>query len=148
MAARSYPVSKLFLGFAVIVMFLDVCEQQCSQCCCPTPLDRLTRFSPSFLPRYAGRSISSHLREWEKRSRWQLSIFRSRVRGRTTLLLRCGDVERNPGPPATAVKKPKTDFLTVIHLNTRSLLRHFDDVSALVVAERPHILALSEIKLG
>ena len=42
------------------------------------------------------------------------------------------------------MKKPKIDFLTVIHVNTRSLLRHFDDVSALVVAEHPHILALSE----
>ena len=42
------------------------------------------------------------------------------------------------------MKKPKTDFLTVIHMNTLSLLRHFDDVSAFVVAERPHILALSE----
>ena len=125
-------------------MFLDGFEQQCSQCCCPTPLDHLTSFSPFFLPRYARRSISSHLCEWEKRSRWQLSIFRSLVRGRTTLLLRCGDVKRNPGPAATAVKKPKTDFLTVIHVNTRSLLRHFDDVSALVVTERPHILALSE----
>ena len=32
----------------------------------------------------------------------------------------------------------------MIHVNTRSLLRHFDDVSALVSSERPHILALSE----
>ena len=36
------------------------------------------------------------------------------------------------------------DFLTVIHVNTRSLLGHLDDVVALVVAEHPHILALSE----
>ena len=36
------------------------------------------------------------------------------------------------------------DFLTVIHVNIRSLLGHFDDVAALVTTEHPHILALSE----
>ena len=36
------------------------------------------------------------------------------------------------------------DFLTVIHVNTHSLLGHFDDVATLVTTEHPHILALSE----
>ena len=62
----------------------------------------------------------------------------------TTRLLRCGDIERNPGPATAAKKKQKMDFLTVIHLNTRSLLGHLDDVAALVAAEHPHVLALSE----
>ena len=108
-------------------------------------MDHSACFSPSLLLCYAGRSFSSHLREWEKRSRWQISIFRSLVRGRADLLLRCGDVERNPGPAPPAVKKPKTDFLTVIHVNTRSLLKHFDDIAALLLLhERSHFLALSE----
>ena len=29
-------------------------------------------------------------------------------------------------------------------MNTRSLLRHFDDIATLVATKRPHILALSE----
>ena len=36
--------------------------------------------------------------------------------------------------------KGKVDFLMVIHVNTRSLLGHLDDVAA----KHPHILALSE----
>jgi hypothetical protein len=76
---------------------------------------------------------------------WQLLLFSKLNRGKNILLLRCGDVERNPGPdPAARKKKNKEAPLTVIHLNTRSLIRHFDDVACLLSSERPHILALSE----
>ena len=87
------------------------------------------------------------MRKQERRSHRQFSIFRSLGRGRTTLLLRCGGVERSPGPVAPAKKKQKKQkmgFLMVIHVNTRSLLRHLDDVAALIAAEHPHIIALSE----
>lgn len=144
MPDRSKLVLRVSLGLALRSIFMVVFEQKCSQYCCLTPLDRSISFSPSLLPRYVGSNISSHLREWERRSRWQFSILRSLVCGRATLLLRCGDVEGNPGPAAPAEKKPKKDFLTVIHVNAHSLLKHFDDVAALVAAERPHILALSE----
>ena len=40
--------------------------------------------------------------------------------------------------------KNKKTSLTVVHLNTRSLLRHFDDVVALISTHRPEVLALSE----
>jgi hypothetical protein len=134
----------MILELAFCLLVLNIFEQQCSQYCCPSPMDYSACFSPSLLPPYTGRSFSSHLREWEKRSRWQISIFRSLVRGHADLLLQCGDIERNPGPAPPAVKKPKTDFLTVIHVNTRSLLKHFDDIAALAVTERPHFLVLSE----
>ena len=143
MAARTNLVVQVSLVLVLLVCFTLVFEQQCSQYYCLSPLDQSTSFSPSLLPRYAGSSITSHLCEWE-RSRWQFSIIRSLVRGRETLLQRCGDVERNPGPATPAEKKQKMDFLTVIHVNTCSLLRHLDDVAALVAAEHPHILALSE----
>ena len=144
MAARVNLSLKVFLGLVLLLGFWLGFETECSQNRCMTPMDQCTSFSPSLLPRYLRSSISSHLREWERRSRWQSSIIRSLVRGRKTLLLRCGDVERNPGPTAPAEKKKQMDFLTVIHVNARSLLRHLDDVAALVTSERPHILALSE----
>ena len=49
----------------------------------------------------------------------------------------------NPGPDASARSVTKNLF-TMIHVNSRSLLRHFDDVACLMSTERPHILALSE----
>ena len=56
-------------------------------------------------------------------------------------------MEKNPGPPAAADatdsdKRKKS--LNLIHVNSHSLIRHFNDISALVSTERPHILALSE----
>ena len=38
----------------------------------------------------------------------------------------------------------KSKFLTMIHVNARSLFRHFDDLTFLASAERPHIIAISE----
>ena len=60
------------------------------------------------------------------------------------MLLWAGDIEKNHGPNAAGKKKNR---LTVIHVNTRSLLRHFDDVASLVSfvsTHCPQILALSE----
>ena len=75
------------------------------------------------------------------------------------LLSLCGDVETNPGPvcgqqrlhrrwdtnaTANGSKTIRNTSLTVVHLNARSLLRHFDDVAALVSTHRPEVLAVSE----
>ena len=46
------------------------------------------------------------------------------------------------------LKIVKKESLTVIHVNAHSLLRHYDDVAAPVVTERPHILALLETWLN
>ena len=54
-----------------------------------------------------------------------------------------GDVETNPGPTRSS-RKLKTKKLTVIHLNTRSLLRHFNELQYFVSITCPEILCLSE----
>ena len=57
------------------------------------------------------------------------------------------DVEKNPGPVVTsnAETQSKTSkFLTMIHVSVRSLFRHFDDLTSLASAERPHFIAISE----
>ena len=144
MAARFRLLSSVLLVFALCVIFLSVSEQNSPQYSCSSLPDGSTSFSPSLIPRHAGRRHSSHLREWEKKSRWQLSILRSLIDARKSLLLRSGDVEKNPGPAAPAAKSLKSKSLSVIHVNTRSLLRHFDDIATLVANEHPHILALSE----
>ena len=38
----------------------------------------------------------------------------------------------------------KSKFLTMIHVNVRSLFWHFDDLTFLASDERPHIIAISE----
>ena len=97
------------------------------------------------MPRYAACNVSSHLRACLRKLRWQLRLFRRLTRGKNILLLCCGDVERNPGPnPAARNKNNKESPLTTIHINARSLLRHFEDVACLVSTEHPHILAVSE----
>ena len=106
------------------------------------------RFCPSLVPRYAASNVSSHLRDWMKKNRWPFSRPWMFTRGRNTLLLRCGDVERNPGPDTATRSETRKGYernqLVIIHVNARSLIRHFDDVSTLVLTERPHIVALSE----
>ena len=79
-----------------------------------------------------------------KINRLRLSILQRLTRGQETLLLRAGDVEENPGPPAASVDKPDKKQLSVIHVNAHSLLCHHDDVATLLMTKRPHILALSE----
>ena len=70
------------------------------------------------------------------------------------LLIRRGDVEQNPGPcaAATTTTEPQKPYaiqksektLQFVYLNTRSLVRHFDDVACLVSSIHPEVLALSE----
>ena len=144
MAARFRLLATVLLVFALCLMFMLVSEQESSQYSCASLSGGFVYFSSSLMPRYAGRRYYSHLREWEKKSRWQLSILRSLIDTRKCLLLQSGDIEKNPGPAAPSAKSPKTKSLSVIHVNTRSLLRHFDDIATLVATKRPHILALSE----
>ena len=75
---------------------------------------------------------------------WKLSLLWRLVRGHNTILLRAGDIEENPGPYAAGKQMTRNDRLTVIHLNARSLLRHFDDVASLVSLYCPQVLAVSE----
>ena len=42
------------------------------------------------------------------------------------------------------MRKMKKTQLTIVHVNTRSLLCHFDDVARLVSLHQPDVLALSE----
>ena len=66
---------------------------------------------------------------------------------RNDLLLRCGDVERNPGPCATVLKptkEPRRKTLRVVHLKARSLIPKFDDMVCLVKSVHPEVLAISE----
>ena len=84
-----------------------------------------------------------HLRESRRKCLWMMSFLRKPPHGRNILLLHSGDVERNPGPREIARKMKKTQ-LTIVHVNTRSLPRYFDDVATLVSSHRPDILALSE----
>ena len=91
----------------------------------------------------------SHLRECRKKCLRQLLLLERLARCREILLLRSGDVEKNPGPAAIAAATNETQIkknklLTAIHVNARSLLRHYDDLVSLTSAERPHIIAVSE----
>ena len=148
MAARSNLALRVFLEFLFLFVVLLVFEQNGPQYCLKAPLDRSASFCTSLLPRYGGLGLGlglggifSHLREWERRRRWQFSILQNVVRGHATLLLRCGDVERNPGPAAPAEKcVKKNKMLQIVHLNTRSLIRHFDDIACLVSSVHPDIL--------
>lgn len=102
------------------------------------------QFCPSLVPGYGASNVASHLCERMKNLRWSTALLRRLSRGMNTFLLRCGDVEKNPGPDTAARSVTKKGLFTVIHVNSRSLLRHFDDVACLVSTKRPHILALSE----
>ena len=141
----------MFLEFLFLFVVLLVFEQNGSQYCLKALLDRSTSFCTSLLPRYGGLGLGifSHLREWERRRWWQFSILQNLVCGRATLLLQCGDVERNPGPAAPAEKcVKKNKMLQIVHLNARSLIRHFDDIACLVSSVHPDILAVSETWLN
>ena len=47
-------------------------------------------------------------------------------------------------PPVMLTQSKKSKSLTVIHVNARSLFRHFDNLTFLASAECPHIIAISE----
>ena len=115
MAARFRLLATVLLVFALCLMFMLVSEQESSQYSCASLSGGFVYFSS-----------------------------RSLIDTRKCLLLQSGDIEKNPGPAAPSAKSPKTKSLSVIHVNTRSLLRHFDDIATLVATKRPHILALSE----
>ena len=85
--------------------------------------------------------------QMQKGWHWQLSLLESLTRSRNALLLQLGDVEKNHDPVATTnadTQSKKSKFLTVIYMNTRSLIWHFDDFTSLASAEQPHIIAISE----
>ena len=69
-----------------------------------------------------------------------ISFLGKSPHGRNILLLCAGDVERNPGPMELAAKKMKKSQLTIVHVITRSLPRHFDDITALVFRIDPTFL--------
>ena len=60
-----------------------------------------TKSSPLLEPHYAAPSEFSHLRECRKQWLWQLTLLESLARSQNAVLLRPGDVEKNPGPVAT-----------------------------------------------
>lgn len=101
------------------------------------------RLFPSLTRRFLGAVNASHLQEQRRKSRWIISILLDVCRNHHSMLLRCGDIEKNPGPTT-----PKMKALKIIHLNARSLLCRMDEVRCLVSAQRPDILAISESWLG
>ena len=111
------------------------------------PLAHFVRFSPCLWMTFRAKSSISHLRNSRKKALWTVTMLRNFSRGYNILLLRAGDVERNPGPSNDVCRTRKVDqkkMLTIIHLNARSLLCHFDDIASLVSKYRPEVLALSE----
>ena len=140
MAARGLLLLLLF-DFLIFSTFLLSFETKHPQHCWAQPRYTPMRLSRSLLPRYVAFTTASHLNDSIRKSLWRLSLSRSLSRGHNTLLLRAGDIEKNPGPNAARKKKNR---LTVVHVNTRGLLRHFDDVASLVSTHRPQILALLE----
>ena len=140
MVARAFLLLFLLFDFLIISMFSLSFEVKDPQHCWTQPRYASMRFSRSLLPRYVAFTTASHLSDFIKKSLWRLSLSRRLSRGHITLLLQAGDIEKNPGPNAAGKKK---NGLTVMHVNTRSLLRHFDDVAFLVCTHRPQILALS-----
>ena len=86
-----------------------------------------TKSSPLLEPHYAAPSEFSHLRECRKQWLWQLTLLESLARSRNAFW-----------------RSKKSKSLTVIHVNARSLFRHFDNLTSLASAECPHIIAISE----
>ena len=147
MAPRSNSVQYALLGLILSLIFIQISISNCTEDSFDRPLVAQTKTSTLLEPHYDAPSVFLHLRERRKRILWEMALLKRLARHRSTLLLRFGDVEKNPGPATTTKtgdKNKKNKFLTVIHVNTRSLLCHFDDVSALMSSERPHISALSE----
>lgn len=140
MAARVTACSFVLFGLSLLSIILFQFEPEDCLMSGRIPLVSYARFSPSMVPRYQACSAALHLR-YSKKALWHLSVLLKLKRGQNTLLLRAGDIERNPGPNA---EKKKSSQLTMVHVNTRSLLYHFDDVAALMSTHCPDILALSE----
>ena len=121
MAVRGLLLLLLLFDFLIFSTFSLSFETKHPQHCWAQPRYTPMRFSRSLLPRYVAFTTSSHLNDSIRKSLWRLSLSRRLSRGHNTLLLRAGDIEKNPGPNAAGKKKNR---LTVVHVNTCSLLRH------------------------
>ena len=111
------------------------------------PLAHFVRFSPCLWMTFRAKSSISHLRNSRKKALWTVTMLRNFSQGYNILLLRAGDVKRNPGLSDDVCRTRKVHqkkMLTIIHFNARSLLCHFDDIASLVSKYRPEVLALSE----
>ena len=135
MAACGLLLLLLLFDCLTFSTFLLSFETKHPQHCWAQPRYTPMRFSQSLLPHYVAFTTASHLNDSIRKSLWSLSLSRRLSRGHNTLLLRAGDIEKNPGPNAAG----KKNRLTVVHVNTRSLLHHFDDVASLVSAHHPRI---------
>ena len=149
MAARSVLVLEVLLGFAFLLAFLPFSELKCSQDNWKSSLSHPKQFCPSLVPRYTASSVTSHLHEQMKILHWHLLLFWRTSQGKGILLLRCEDVEPNPGPVGQDPRLEKRDLKTkktprLVHLNAQSVVRHIDDIVCLVSSTCPEILALSE----
>ena len=126
MVARIDLQLKVLVGFVLMVVVLLVLKIECSERHWTQPFSNQKGFCRSLEPHYAASNLSSHLRNWMKKRR---------TRSKNTLLLRCGDVERNPGTDNAARSEKRKgnekNQLVIIHVNARSLIRHFDNVSLL-----------------
>ena len=101
--------------------------------------------STPLLLRYQPIDTFLHLRYSRKKAQEMVKSLQRPSQGGKALLLRCGDVDANPGPCARGLEKQKDSkkTLRLVHLNTHSLVRHFN-VACLVSSVRPKVLALSE----
>ena len=129
MASSSNLVFHVFIGLALLLIVLQISTSECSQDWLRQP----TMSSPSLEPHYAPLSEFLHLRKCKKQWFWQLLLLQSLARIWNALLLRPGGVEKNPGPAAAAAAEAqlkKNKFLNMIHVNARSLLWHFDNLTS------------------
>ena len=108
------------------------------------PFEHFERFSTCLLLRYSPLNAFSHLARSRKKYIEAVRMLNKLTKRKDTLLLRCGDVEQNPGPCATQNKSMKSKSLKILHLNARSILCHLDDIQCLVNSKRPDILAICE----
>ena len=148
MAARINFQLKVLLALALMFVVLLLSHSKCSNQHWILQFSDPKWFCPSLVPRYTASNVSLHLCDWMKKNQWQFSRPWMFTRGRNTLLLCCGDVERNPGSDTATRSKTRKYYeknqLVIIHVNARSLIWHFDYVSTLVLTKRSHIVVLSE----
>ena len=127
-----YRIKLLILFASFISTIVSTEAKVCYPKCILCDLQILT----TSYKRFRHEDTYSHLRDALRTYSWNCRYF--------SLSLRLsGDVETNLGPTRSS-RKLKTKKLTVIHLNTRSLLRHFDELQYFVSVNCPEILCLSE----
>ena len=111
-------------------------------------------FTTCLLLRYPSVRVYSHMARSRKQATEAVRILQRLSQRNNKLLLRSGDLEQNPGPCAAATTSTEPQIpnaiqkgektLRFVHLNTRSLVHHFDDFACLVSSIHPEVLALSE----